>query len=424
MVETMKKWCCLAVMLPVIAGNSLASGKRVQRDSVIMESVVLEQIDICDFSLATLIRRTMSNLPQKHYDLPSFLYGNGQLTQIVRRNGIPIQLSRQYGWYVTPDCAFRSKELNAMLTMGIEFFPVYNARSLAYEKPGVLLSDFSTAHNYTFQYLYLLTHYMPLFCPSKDYEYHILDQNGYLYTISFVSSKRYPKKNPLYATGTMVIDAENMRLVSMTIDRMECVLAWDWESSRLVKQSAELQRYIDKVQHTKESAYLHFADNGQVDECMLDIEWDNKKRYADHPLLIRPFEKDSILSVTEFWKAESCSMMKFKDYYSIIGFEFDPFSPHAGYQNFVAAWYAPLKSVYDKEKIDNVDWYGDYSVVEKEISNYRPIEEQYELMSDYDCKRQQERDSMLENSLNFKYVPIAMSEEMYSNIRQSMFVEP
>ena len=191
--------------LSIIAGTITVLAQETETVNVPLEEVQIEAP-----SQKTIMNKAIGNLHKRTKESISLC--NGQLTQIMEANGNVIQLSREYGYYISS--SYYEKMRNEFDGWWhSNFVPVYNARSLRYALDGKTVLPTSYAYpketypwsnnydarvKYMFEVLRLIYLYGPVYSRNySDYVFTGTGISGNSYLFNFESSDRYPKNNPL-----------------------------------------------------------------------------------------------------------------------------------------------------------------------------------------------------------------------------------
>jgi hypothetical protein len=368
--------------------------------------VLLNDVYILNSTDRTILRKTAAKLPTKSNHTKSVFLGIGQYTQIIECNEKAIQLSRFYGTYVTKGSkSFTPKRLYNSMSI----IPTYNASSYKYDASGTKILDpeyfksqekdlkirklksYNSYQKYVFDVMGFLYAFGPLYSSNiKDYNYEYEGGNGRFYTYSFESSDRYPKNNPMYAKGKIVIDVETFTLKSIHVDNIGCHNLIIYLPSNLSNNDPENKRQ-DCV-----DCSFSIDKHGEICYALIHIPW-NKNIYQyfgdyTNSYYPRSYPMNSNCLVTECWKTESCDSYTKKDILREMNALLK--NANAVYQKVNDGHqiekYVINDSVihivnksdinickYNPQMIKQIDWALDVSVAERQLSKYVPIETQY-----------------------------------------------
>lgn len=385
--------------LVCLATTSAFASERKQRKTADgdEQTMELEEVEIKAYRDHTILKKTAAKLPKKSAILNYLTNGQGQHTQVVECNGKAVQLSRYYGIFNTSGAHY-CKLNNSNIEYLFNFGPELNACSLRltasgdevldpdnlqldYQDNGFKEKSFNSDRKYVFLMMNCIYLAGPLYSGNlKDYKYHLVDNNGTLYTYSFESSGRYPLKNQLYAKGTLVIDIETFTLKSMKVDYMGVHNIIGGPKGIEYSQSTT-KDFLDSE--------LLINDKGDIDYALTHLEWNKDiDQIFDAAYQIRPEPESSHCRVTECWKVENSKGWNFtptQDYINAM-------KEHPEVLSDVALSFPEIYSTdmsgysasgckYLPEKMGSIDWALDVSKAEHELNEFRPIEKQYETMS-------------------------------------------
>jgi hypothetical protein len=403
----MKKITQLVLLLLVsqfcIATNEILFSSDKDPTETLPGVVQLNDVYILSSKDRTILRKTAAKLPQKSNLKKSIFLGVGQHTQIVECNEKAVQLSRFYGAYATKGSkSYTSKRLYNRLSV----LPTYNASSYRYDASGknILnpeyfdsqekdlrnrkLKSYDSYKKYIFDIMGFIYAFGPLYSSNiKDYNYEYEGGNGRYYTYLFESSDRYPKNNPMYAKGKIVIDVETFTLKSIQVDNMGCHNLEIYLSSNLSNSDPENKRQ-DCV-----NCSFSIEKHGEICYALIHIPWNNKNdQYFS--LSPRSYPMNSNCIVTECWKTESCysctKMDLLREMIAIykngneIFQKIEDGSRSRIEKHVINDSTSLIVNIHDKnicsydpKMIERINWALDVSVAERQLSNYTPIEMQY-----------------------------------------------
>lgn len=389
----------LIVFLTILSVSSAIADKSAQS---ITDIISIDEVYINSYTDKTILKKTAAHLPKKEKRTKGLYIGLGQHTQIIECNDRAIQLSRYYGNYTTNGGRMCVQgEYGCILNMS--FLPQYNASSLRYNASGSgiietnfllmeqeklerrSLYSFNAYNKYVFDIMACIYANGPLFSSNiNDYTYRLKKEDGSLYTYSFESSDRYPKKNGLYAKGKIVIDTESFMLKSIYVENMGLHNVYRSNQSKNCSENekrdcVECSFSIDKYGEIC-YALVHIQWGSDIDQCFSGT---NQPR-------MKP--SDSNCRVTECWKTETCAYMTkaemVKFYYSLLSALSTDSIPNIDSRPLVIvstddSLGNQMNKVdanlckYNEKSIDNIKWAIDVSGAEKQLSRNKPIKEQY-----------------------------------------------
>ena len=404
-----------------------------------IEKEPLEEVQIEALSNKTIINKAIGNLHKRTKESISLC--NGQLTQIMEANGNVVQLSREYGYYISS--SYYEKMRNEFDGFWCRnFVPVYNARSLRYALDGNTVLPTSYAYpeetypwsnsydarvKYMFEILRTIYLYGPVYSRNySDYNFKCTGITDDTYLFSFESSDRYPKKNPLYAKGQIEIDAGSFRLKSIRIDNMGLLYAGHYT----VTETA-LKRYTDyhdeKILKDCVNSDFNVNEDGEIDYALIHILWspDNTQYYqGGRGRQPRANVAGTDFIVTECWKSEPPIVPdKAPDQQGTVKLT------DKQYKKLIAALRAigrnPDANSYNPEAIDIIDWALDVSDAERQLNQKMPIREQYRIQSsdyyysfDERIARGEEKGEIIPDQVK------AARKELHRIIRNTLFDDP
>lgn len=403
----MKKITQLVLLLLVsqfcIATNEIPFSSDKDSTETLPGVVQLNDVYILSSTDRNILRKTAANLPQKSNLKKSIFLGVGQHTQIIECNEKAVQLSRFYGVYATKGSkSYTSKRLYNRLSV----LPTYNASSYRYDASGknILnpeyldsqdkdlknrkLRSYDSYKKYIFDIMGFIYAFGPLYSSNiKDYNYEYEGGNGRYYTFLFESSDRYPKHNPMYAKGKIVIDVETFTLKSIQVDNMGCHNLKINLSSNLSNNDPQNKRQ-DCV-----NCSFSIDKHGEICYALIHIPWNNKNdQYFS--LSPRSYPMNSNCKVTECWKTESCysctkmdilreMIAMYKNGNEIFQKFEDGSHPRTekhviNDSTFLIVNRPEINMCsYNPQMIERINWALDVSVAERQLSKYTPIEVQY-----------------------------------------------
>ena len=387
---------------------------------------ILDEVEIVSISERRLIKRVQDNLFDLGNDYSRFLWGNGQHIQITESSGRIIQLSREYGFYTTSGFHVETPKSDAFDAIGhyFSFSPVYNARSQQFSVSGSSVlprsklyvegdsetrkKGYDALRKYVFECMRYICKYGPVFAPVKHYRYELESEDENNYVIRYVSSDRfYPKKNPLFAQGTIVVDKKTCKLKEIRVEQMEFLFARYLKKNRDVNSAKQKQaRATDCV--------FRFNEYSEPCYATVTLDWDDSvSDFDDQNCQPRPYAARNDCHVTEYWLAESTNLMPISWYLMSCGSQ--------DYLNLLRDRRLPGQSKYDETAINTIKWIMDVSEYEKSLSVQRPIEEQYLLQSDapYDSFEDGVQNGEFSDT-NYKFPTI----EEYEKIKSLLFKMP
>lgn len=378
---------CL-LLLAVFFLNCQANGANsgVVGDTV-SYSRILDEVEIVSISERRLIKKVQDNLFDLGDDYSRFLWGNGQHIQITRSSGRIIQLSREYGFYTTSGFHVETPKSDTFDAIGhyFSFSPVFNARSQQFSvsgssvlprsylyiegNPDARKKGYNALRKYVFECMRYIGKYGPVFAPVKQYRYELESEDESDYVIRFVTADRfYPKKNPIFAKGTIVVDKKTCKLKEIRVDQMEFLFA------RYVKKNRDVNG--NRLKQAKATdCIFRFNEYSEPYYASVTLDWDDSvPDFDDQNCQPRPNAAKNDCHVTEYWLAESTNIMPLNWYVMSCG------SPD--YLKLLRDRRLPKQSKYDETAVNTVKWTVDVSEYEKSLSAQRPIKEQYLLQSD------------------------------------------
>ena len=385
--------------LSIIAGTITVLAQETETVNVPLEEVQIEAP-----SQKTIINKAIGNLHKRTKESISLC--NGQLTQIMEANGNVIQLSREYGYYISS--SYYEKMRNEFDGWWhSNFVPVYNARSLRYALDGKTVLPTSYAYpketypwsnsydarvKYMFEILRAIYLYGPVYSRNySDYNFRCTDITDDSYLFSFESSDRYPQKNPLYAKGQIEIDASSFKLKSIRIDNMGLLYAGKYSTTETA-----LKRYTDyhdeKILKDCVNSDFNVNEDGEIDYALIHILWspDNTQYYqGGRGKQPRANVAGTDFMVTECWKSEP-PVVPDKKPDQEESFKLTD----KQYKKLINAFKQIGRNTdsnsYNPEAIDKIDWALDVSDAERQLSQKMPIREQYKLQSkDYSISEEE-----------------------------------
>ena len=406
----------------------LIGARPVMAQETEIATIPLDEVLIEAPSNKTIINKAIKNLQKRTKE--SLTFGNAQLTQIMEAGGSVVQLSREYGYFFAN--GYSDKMANKFDGgWGMNFVPVYNARSLRYEMDGSKVLAESYAYpdepspwnnrydaraRYMFDILRIVSLYGPIY--SRNYSDYVFTCTGVTddsYVFSFESSDRYPQKNPLYAKGQIEIDYSSMKLKKIRIERMGIHIAGRYSTPDL-----QLKRYTDfhdeKILQDCIDCDFSVKGNGEIDYALIHLQWSpsNTQYYqGGRGKQPRANVAGTDFIVTECWKTEpykpsgtapekTVRLGKLKQKILIHGL--------------LGMGKNPDNNSYNPEAIDRIDWALDVSDAERQLNRKMPIHEQYELQSkDYYSS---EEEMQVRHELDFEPNTTPEKEEAKKNIHE------
>lgn len=385
--------------LVIMAGISPAQSQEAQEKDIALEEVQIEAL-----SNRSIINKAIGNLHKRTKESISLC--NGQLTQIMEADGNVVQLSREYGYYISS--SYYEKMRNKFDGFWhSNFVPVYNARSLRYTLDGktVLPASYSYPEEtypwsnhydarakYMFEILRAIYLYGPVYSRNySDYVFKCIGTTDDSYLFHFEPSDRYPQKNPLYAKGLIEIDAASFKLKSIRIDNMGLLYA-----GRYSDTETALKRYPDyhdeKILKDCIDSDFNVNEDGEIDYALIHILWspDNTQYYqggrGSQP---RANVAGTDFIVTECWQSEPLIVPD-----NLPGQEKAVELTDKQFKNLISLFKViglnPDGNSYNPEAIDKIDWALDVSDAERQLNQKMPIREQYKLQSkDYSRKEEE-----------------------------------
>lgn len=379
---------CLFMTYLVSMGQGIS-----EKEDVLTAS--LDEVLINGWSEKTIIKKAINNLPGKSRK-DKLIYGNGQIIQTIECDGKPVQLSREYGYYMTN--GGNTKDILRM-----NFISVYNARSLRYTSSGkdVLPANYLSTYykgngesgsfdarmKYMFDIMRVIYLYGPIYSRNySDYNYTLEKETEKYYRFRFESSDRYPDKNPLYAKGYLEIDASSMALKSFHIENMGIHLAGKY----LFGVSSKYYEYYNDNRYKSDCIDCDFSIDsyGEIQYALIHLSWNSAIDQYFRPgcgTIPRLDAVESNCFVTECWQAEQAKMLSKKIIKEVAG---DSISNMALklVDRFVKIFYKisnsdPQLNEYNPSAIDKIKWSLDVSDVERQLNKNKPIIQQYVLQS-------------------------------------------
>ena len=365
-------------------------------------NVQLSDVQIEALKPKTIIQKAIGNLMKMTKETPVSFCGNAQHIQIMESAGSVIQLSREYGYYF--ESGYNEKRDDFDSRWGINFVPVYNARSLRYDTSGneVLTENFKSAEQvisrdnwydargkYVFDIVRLIYLYGPVYSRNcSDYVFTLTADSGDSYTFSFESSDRYPRKNPLYAKGQLEIDAASMKLKSIRVDNMGIHYAGKYS-----RREYMLKKYPDPHDSRilQDCADCDFEVNGvgEISYALIHVLWSpSNKQYYTGGCGYQPRANvaGTDFVVTECWKSASFDFDSLSDStrHKIV-----PVPPGVSTSDSrkwaIASVFGfgrcPEHNTYNPEATDRIAWALDVSEAERQLNQKMPIKEQYRMQS-------------------------------------------
>ena len=368
------------------------------------KDIALEEVQIEALSNRSIINKAIGNLHKRTKESISLC--NGQLTQIMEADGNVVQLSREYGYYISS--SYYEKMRNKFDGFWHRnFVPVYNARSLRYALDGktVLPASYSYPEEtypwsnhydarakYMFEILRAIYLYGPVYSRNySDYVFKCIGTTDDSYLFHFEPSDRYPQKNPLYAKGQIEIDAASFKLKSIRIDNMGLLYA-----GRYSDTEKALKRYPDyhdeKILKDCIDSYFNVNEDGKIDYALIHILWspDSTQYYkGGRGKQPRANVAGTNFIVTECWKSEPPIVPD-----KLPGQEKAVELTDKEFKKLIAIFKGigrnPDGNSYNPEAIDKIDWALDVSDAERQLSQKMPIREQYKLQSkDYSISEEE-----------------------------------
>lgn len=389
----------VSVLLCLFMTSLVSMGQGIsEKDDVLTAS--LDEVLINGLSDKTIIKKAINNLPGKSKK-DKLIYGNGQIIQTIECDGKPVQLSREYGYYMTN--GGNTKDILRM-----NFISVYNARSLRYTSSGkdVLPANylnyyykgngesgsFNARMKYMFDIMRVIYLYGPIYSRNySDYNYTLEKETEKYYRFRFESSDRYPDKNPLYAKGYLEIDASSMALKSFHIENMGIHLAGlygkDYYLYSMHKKGYE---YYNDDRYKSDCIDCDFTidSHGEIQYAMIHLPWNTAISQYYKPGCGNIPRLDAVESncfVTECWQAEQAKVLSKKEIKEAAG---DSISNMAVklVEKLVEKFYRisnsdPQLNEYNQSAIDKIKWSLDVSDVERQLNKNKPIIQQYVLQS-------------------------------------------
>lgn len=365
-------------------------------------NVQLSDVQIEALKPKTIIQKAIGNLMKMTKETPVSFCGNAQHIQIMESAGSVIQLSREYGYYF--ESGYNEKRDDFDSRWGINFVPVYNARSLRYDTSGneVLTENFKSAEQvisrdnwydargkYVFDIVRLIYLYGPVYSRNcSDYVFTLTADSGDSYTFSFESSDRYPRKNPLYAKGQLEIDAASMKLKSIRVDNMGIHYA-----GKYTRREYMLKKYPDPHDSRilQDCVDCDFEVNGfgEISYALIHVLWSpSNKQYYTGGCGYQPRANvaGTDFVVTECWKSASFDFDSLSDStrHKIV-----PVPPGVSTSDSRKWAIASVfgfgrcseHNTYNPEATDRIAWALDVSEAERQLNQKMPIKEQYRMQS-------------------------------------------
>lgn len=362
------------------------AGRDLVEDSVSF-SQMLDEVEIVSVSERRLIKKVQGNLFDLGDDYSKFLWGNGQHIQVTKSSGRIIQLSREYGFYTTSGFHVETPSNDTFDAIGhfFSFTPVYNARSLQFGvsgnsvlprssmyldgEPEIKKKGYDATCKYVFECMRYICKYGPVFAPLKQYHYDLESEDNDSYVIRYESSDRfYPKKNPLFAKGTIVVDKKTSQLKEIRVEEMDFLFARYVKKKRDVKSS-------EKKQAKATNCIFLFNEYSEPYYASVTIDWDESvPAFDDQSHQPRPNAAKNDCHVTEYWQSESMGVMTLDRYVMSCG--------NPDYLRLLRKLRLPHQSKYDETAVNSIKWVLDVSEYEKALSGQHPIKEQYLQQSD------------------------------------------
>lgn len=376
--------------LVIMAGISPTLSQETQEKDIVLEDVQIEAL-----SNRSIINKAIGNLHKRTKESISLC--NGQLTQIMEANGDVVQLSREYGYYIS-SCYYEKMRNRFDGYYHRNFVPVYNARSLRYALDGktVLSKGYSQPKEtypwsnhydarvkYMFEILRAIYLYGPVYSRNySDYVFKCIGTTDDSYIFSFEPSDRYPQKNPLYAKGQIEIDASSFKLKSIRIENMGLLYAGLYSETETA-----LKKYPDyhneKILKDCIDSDFNVNEDGEIDYALIHILWspDNTQYYqGGRGRQPRANVAGTDFIVTECWKSYPLVVPD-----NLPGQDKEVKLTDKQFKKLITVfkWIGqnPDGNSYNPEAIDKIDWALDVSDAERQLSRNMPIREQYKLQS-------------------------------------------
>ena len=359
------------------------------------KDIVLEEVQIEALSNRSIINKAIGNLHKRTKESISLC--NGQLTQIMEADGNVVQLSREYGYYIS-SCYYEKMRNRFDGYYHRNFVPVYNARSLRYALDGktVLSKGYSqpkeaypwsnhydARKKYMFEILRAIYLYGPVYSRNySDYVFKCIGATDDSFLFSFEPSDRYPQKNPLYAKGQIEIDAGSFKLKSIRIENMGLLYAGYYSETETA-----LKRYPDyhneKILKDCIDSDFNVNEDGEIDYALIHMLWspDNTQYYqggrGNQP---RANVAGTDFIVTECWKSYPLVVPD-----NLPGQDKEVKLTDKQIKQLISVFIGigrnPDGNSYNPQAIDRIDWALDVSDAERQLSRNMPIREQYQLQS-------------------------------------------
>ncbi len=346
------------------------------------------------------LRQLAGRLSEKYSpgELETFSYGNAQFLQQITCNQHPVQLGREYGWYVTNSFKIKKKKIEDE-DYFFHFISEYNARSFRFTSDGDQVLDhnfiqagdgiksnqvYDAREKYLPRRLRWIYLYSPCFAPMKYYHYKPIAHHGETYTVHFETDKRYfPKKFPFYSCGTLTFQANPLRLISIQFDEVISVFA-------LFQRSASWTDLETFQQAYREQGMYFFDEQSRIQRAELTMQWLHEEDFGENIRSVkppRPLPAENQCTVQEWWVSDKENSIPIAELAEKTK------APITS-KSILVKPYIVGQSRYDAAALSHVPLPVDIRSSEQYLGRETDIHTQYELMSKDDIESVTEADPM------------------------------